>query len=276
MARTDQMHGSTTSQPTSSSSGEGSPSPPPDSNAASITSTSPIPSVSSSGYIPGTTMPITTMAFHSVSSSFRPPPMVTNPLYGYVPTPTMGFHSIPTSEPERYTSPRVTPTPLTTTSVLSLRQQMDESNHDMVNLLTQQIGTVFNPLIQNTNDSYQMLAYQMGRIADFFGTPTPQTQPRINHVAPQMILPVMSATPFNPRPTYVAPQVIPNQEPIPMTQEEYQNQNEVNQNPPVVMVRRNQDPDEVVRNVQNNNNFAGHNNLATLVETILNQNGLNT
>ncbi|KAK2388635.1 hypothetical protein QL285_062295 [Trifolium repens] len=86
----------------------------------------------------------------------------------------------------------------------------------------------------------------------------------------------MYATPFNPRPAYVAPQVTPNQEPIPMTQEEYQYQNEVNQNPPVVMVRRNQDPDEVVRNVQNNNNFAGHNNLATLVETILNQNGLNT
>jgi len=35
---------------------------------------------------------------------------------------------------------------------------MDESNHEMVNMLTQQIGTVFNSLIQNTNQSYQMLA----------------------------------------------------------------------------------------------------------------------
>ncbi|WJX18504.1 hypothetical protein P8452_08296 [Trifolium repens] len=276
MARTHQMHGSTTSQSISSSSSEGSPSPPPDSNVASITSTSPILSVSGSGYIPGTTIPITTMAFHSVSSGLRPPSMVPNPLYGPIPTPTMGFHSMPTSEPERYTTPRVTPTPLTTASVLSLRQQMDESNHDMVNLLTQQIGTVFNPLIQNTNDSYQMLAYQMGRIADFFGTPSLQNQPRINHVAPQMILPAMSATPINPRPPYVIPQVTPQQEPVPMTQEEYQYQNEVNQPPPIVMVRRNQDPDDVVRNVQNNNNFAAPNNLATLVETILNQNGLNT
>jgi hypothetical protein len=91
VARTHQMHESTTSQPTSSSSGEGSPSPPPDSNAASITSTSPIPSVSSSGFIPGTTMPITTMAFHSISSGIRPPPMITNPLYCHAPTPTMGF-----------------------------------------------------------------------------------------------------------------------------------------------------------------------------------------
>ncbi|WJX94328.1 hypothetical protein P8452_75757 [Trifolium repens] len=283
MARTPQMHGSTTSQPSSSTSSEGSldsgSSPPPSSNVASITSTSPVTSLHDSGYIPGSTMPITTMAFHSVSSGFRavrPPPMASNPLYGYVPTPPTGFQSLPVSEPERYTPTRVTPTPLTTASVLSLRQQMDESNHDMVNLLTQQIGTVFNPLIQNTNDSYQMLAYQMGRIADFFGTATPQTQPRINQVAPQMILPAMSATTLNPRPTYVAPQFTPNQEPIQMAQEEYQYQNEVNQQPPVVMVQRNQDADEVVRNVQNNNNFVVPNNLANLVETILNQSGLNT
>lgn len=36
---------------------------------------------------------------------------------------------------------------LTTNSMLSIRQQMDESNHEMVNMLTQQIGTMFNPLI---------------------------------------------------------------------------------------------------------------------------------
>jgi hypothetical protein len=144
---------------------------------------------------------------------------------------------------------------------MSLRQQIDESNHEMVNLLTHQIGTVFNPLIQNTNDSYQMLAYQMGRIAEFFGT-LPQTQPRINQFVPQMIMPAMSTTLPNPRQTYVAPEVAPNQEQVPVAQEEYQYQNEVNQNPPVVMVRRNQDADEVVRNVQNNN-FTGHNNLTT-------------
>jgi len=34
---------------------------------------------------------------------------------------------------------------------------MDESNHQMVNLLTEQIGTVFNPLIRDTNRSYQTL-----------------------------------------------------------------------------------------------------------------------
>jgi hypothetical protein len=63
------------------------------------------------------------------------------------------------------------PQTLTNTSILSLRQQMDESNHEMVNTLTQQLGIVINPLIQNTNDSYQMLTNQMSQIADFFGAP---------------------------------------------------------------------------------------------------------
>jgi len=51
--------------------------------------------------------------------------------------------------------------PLTTNSMNLLRQQTYESNHKMVNLLTQQIGTVFNPLIRDTNRSYQALTTQM-------------------------------------------------------------------------------------------------------------------
>jgi len=50
--------------------------------------------------------------------------------------------------------------PLTTDSMNLLRQQMNESNHEMLNLLTQQIGTVFNPLIRDTNRSYQALTTQ--------------------------------------------------------------------------------------------------------------------
>lgn len=61
-------------------------------------------------------------------------------------------------------------------SLNSLRKRMDESNHEMVNMLTQQISTVFNPLIKNTNQSYQALATQMGRIAYFFA----HVQVRIN------------------------------------------------------------------------------------------------
>jgi hypothetical protein len=57
---------------------------------------------------------------------------------------------------------------LTTESMMLFGQQMDESNHEVVNLLTQQIGTVFNHLIQTMNQGYQALATQMGRITNFF------------------------------------------------------------------------------------------------------------
>ncbi|PNX77757.1 hypothetical protein L195_g033728 [Trifolium pratense] len=66
---------------------------------------------------------------------------------------------------------------LSSSSVMSLRQQMDESNHEMVNTLTSQLGTVLNPLINNTNDSYQLLAGQMSRIANFFGAPPVPNHP---------------------------------------------------------------------------------------------------
>jgi len=67
--------------------------------------------------------------------------------------------------------------PLITDSMNLLRQQMDESNHEMVNLLTQQIGTVFNPLIRDTNRSYQALTTQMARITDFSAPPQQVFQP---------------------------------------------------------------------------------------------------
>lgn len=39
------------------------------------------------------------------------------------------------------------------------------------------MGTIFNPLIQNTNQSYQKLVTQMNWIANFFGTPLVQIRP---------------------------------------------------------------------------------------------------
>lgn len=46
---------------------------------------------------------------------------------------------------------------------------MDENNHEMFNMLAQKIGIMFNPMIQNTNHSYQQLATKMPQIIDFFG-----------------------------------------------------------------------------------------------------------
>lgn len=60
-----------------------------------------------------------------------------------------------------------------------MRQHINESNHNIVNTLTQQMGTIFNPLIQNTNQSYRQLETQMSRISYFFGTPPAQVRPII-------------------------------------------------------------------------------------------------
>ncbi|CAI8593036.1 unnamed protein product [Vicia faba] len=45
----------------------------------------------------------------------------------------------------------------TTSYAAIMRQQMDESNHEMVNMLTQQIGAILRPLIQSLTQSYQQL-----------------------------------------------------------------------------------------------------------------------
>lgn len=70
----------------------------------------------------------------------------------------------------------------TTNYMIMMRQQMDESNHDMVNMLTRQMGTIFNHLIQNTNKSYQQLATQINRIAYFFRAPHAQIQPTVQPI----------------------------------------------------------------------------------------------
>jgi hypothetical protein len=154
-----------------------------------------------------------------------------------------------------------------------MRQQMDESNRDLVNMLTQQIGTVFNPLIQNDNQSYQLLATQMGRMADFFGAPQVPNQqiPQIQNVVPMQIAQVPNNATM-PVQNNMANPINQVQQPVP--QVEPQAQPQVEQNPGILLVIRNQNADEVVRNVQSNN-LAGENNIANLVEAILAQNGLN-
>lgn len=76
-------------------------------------------------------------------------------------------------------SPHNTPS-LNTTSMMVIRQQMDESNLELVSIHTQQMGTIFNPWIANTNQTYEVLANQMGCIAAFFGTPPVCTSPNFS------------------------------------------------------------------------------------------------
>ena len=65
----------------------------------------------------------------------------------------------------------------------------------MVNMLTQQIDTMFNPLIQNTKHSYHQLAHRMSQIVDLFGAPQVPIQPVPNNPTPQQVIPVEPPTP---------------------------------------------------------------------------------
>jgi len=123
--------------------------------------------------------------------------------------------------------------PPLTSSMNLLRQQINESNHEMVNLLTQKIGTVFNPLIRDTNRSYQALTTQMGRIVDFFAPPRPVYQPvtQIQNQQPlRLIEPMVQRPQFVPQPQPVETVILGKTE--------------------VILVDRNNNADEVVRNVQ--------------------------
>ncbi|XP_016206208.1 uncharacterized protein LOC107646541 [Arachis ipaensis] len=50
-------------------------------------------------------------------------------------------------------------------SLANIRQQMDESHHDLVNMLTHQMVTILNPLLENTNTRIEQLNRQVNRIA---------------------------------------------------------------------------------------------------------------
>jgi len=127
----------------------------------------------------------------------------------------------------------------------------------MVNMLTQQIGTVFNHLIQNTNQSYQVLATQMGKITNFF-SPIQPGQQQIPQVQ-------------NPQALQIVERVVQRQQPVPQSQPV---EPVVQAQPEVILVNRNNDGDEIVRNVEHPN-LGAHNNIANLIEAIMAQNGLN-
>ncbi|XP_050898024.1 uncharacterized protein LOC127104928 [Lathyrus oleraceus] len=141
---------------------------------------------------------------------------------------------------------------------------MNESNHDMVNTITQQMGTIFNPLIQNTNQSYQQLATQINRIVDFFGAPPAQVRPVVQLQVVRQVRNERVALEENMinQGQQFMPQVVEQEMP-----------REV-ECPPVIMVNQNHDADQVVHQVQQGN-ILGENNLATIVERVMDQNGVN-
>ncbi|XP_050918332.1 uncharacterized protein LOC127135734 [Lathyrus oleraceus] len=73
--------------------------------------------------------------------------------------------------------------PLSNTSIAVLRQQMNDSNHELVNMLTNQMGTVFNPVIQESAETNRQVANQLTHLCNFLGAPARQ----MAHVVRQTI-----------------------------------------------------------------------------------------
>ncbi|XP_058784285.1 uncharacterized protein LOC131659062 [Vicia villosa] len=161
---------------------------------------------------------------------------------------------------------------------------MDASNHDMMGVLAREMDSIFSPLITNitrTNldnvETYQRISTLMGRIADFFGAPQTSTRRRNNQAAIQADESILELVLDPVRP--------PRQRLGERNQAiDLENQNrrtntiqqEVpEEQPRVVMVNREQNADEVIHRVRRDN-MATENNLTTLIERIMANNGLNT
>jgi len=138
---------------------------------------------------------------------------------------------------------------------------MEETNQEMVNMVTQQIGTVINPLIQDSNKSYQALSVQMERMADFFGAPAARNAPAPRNLS---VWPTENPTfgQINQAPEIRAQ---PQRVQLPAQEEP--------KTVPIV-VNRHQDADQVVMQARRNN-YEGQNNIANMVEALLAQNGFN-
>ena len=53
----------------------------------------------------------------------------------------------------------------TNESLATFRQQLEESHHELVNMLTHQMAIVITPLLESNNIRYEYLAQQISRIA---------------------------------------------------------------------------------------------------------------
>ena len=133
---------------------------------------------------------------------------------------------------------------------------MNERNHEMVHMLTQQMGTILRPLIQDSTQSYQQLATQMTRIGDFLGAPRAQVRQNLTPL-PRIETPVWQQEMTD--------------DTVEQEYQEFEHIPRVEWSPPVVLVNRNQDPDQVVRQVRHDAAM-GEQNLEAIVERIIVQN----
>ena len=53
----------------------------------------------------------------------------------------------------------------TNESLATFRQQLEESHHELMNVLTHQMATAITPLLESNNTRYEQLAWQLNQIA---------------------------------------------------------------------------------------------------------------
>src|ERR1044072_1083527 len=180
---------------------------------------------------------------------------------------------------------------LTTENQMAFRQLMDDSNHNMIGVLAQTMQEIFAPIVQNVTVTNRENADNMSRIADFFALPERRRQ---NQALVRANVPIIEQIaddpPYRPAIEGVNLGVRAQRLDAPVIREEPQrgfiepalrierlDAPVIREEQPrgVVMVGRNQDADAVVHRIRNDNILA-ENNLTTMIEMIMAQNGINT
>ncbi|XP_050877600.1 uncharacterized protein LOC127081382 [Lathyrus oleraceus] len=64
---------------------------------------------------------------------------------------------------------------------------MDDSNHELVNMLTNQMGTFFNPVIQEFAETNRQVVNQLTRLCNFMGAPPRQTAQVVRQTIPVQV-----------------------------------------------------------------------------------------
>src|ERR1044072_5361366 len=168
---------------------------------------------------------------------------------------------------------------------MAFRQLMDDSNHNMIGVLAQTMQEILAPIVQNVTVT------NMSRITDFFAPPERRRQ---NQALVRANIPIIEQIaddpPYRPAREGINLGARAQRQDAPVIREEPQRGiiepgarverlevPEFREEQPrgVVMVGRHQDVDEVVHRIRNDNILA-ENNLTTMIERIMAQNGLNT
>ncbi|XP_050919432.1 uncharacterized protein LOC127136974 [Lathyrus oleraceus] len=138
---------------------------------------------------------------------------------------------------------------------------MDDSNHELVNMLTNQMGTVFNPVIQESAETNRQVANQLTRLCNFLGAP-----------ARQMAQVVRPTVPVQMEIGAAEDEIVHEGQILRPQQNQGVESGVVGRNQ-MVLVNRHQDADQIV-DQQRQEDLVIENNLTTIFKRIMARNGM--